>query len=102
MSMTERPTPSESNSYGSEPSLSPAVEAHPALSNPDKRALYEELQREDAKLTSPSSLAQMYLGALMTRSQLANPECLVQAAQSIRELMEKMPRYHGINPVQPI
>jgi hypothetical protein len=38
-------------------------------------------------------LAQMYLGALHVLEQKANPESLVQAAHSIRELMEKTPRY---------
>jgi hypothetical protein len=40
-------------------------------------------------------LGAMYLGALYASSNMANPDSLAQAAQSARELMEKLPRRLG-------
>jgi hypothetical protein len=62
--------------------------------------MYEALLREDAKLQDRgATMAQIYLGAMAVRYQTDNPEYLVQAAHSLRELMEKMPRFLGIAPV---
>ena len=62
--------------------------------------MYEALLREDAKLQDRgATMAQIYLGAMAVRSQTDNPEYLVQAAHSLRELMEKTPRFLGIAPV---
>jgi hypothetical protein len=52
-----------------------------------KRALSEALAERDAKLSA------MYLGALAAVSMNNNPERLIQAAHSLRELMEKLPQY---------
>ncbi len=54
--------------------------------SPRQRSLYEGLLRKDA------GLSRMYLGALVVQSQVDNPERLYQAAHSVRELLEKLPR----------
>ena len=40
-----------------------------------------------------TDLAYMYMGALITLNQTSNPDNLAQSAHSIRELMEKLPKY---------
>ncbi len=55
-----------------------------------QRVLYQALMREDQRL------ARMYLGALLVLEQTENPENLVMAAHSLRELMEKLPRYQDL------
>lgn len=52
-----------------------------------RRRLYESLTDRDPKL------AAMYLGAIMAFGQDENPERLPHAAHSLRELLEKLPRY---------
>lgn len=44
-------------------------------------------------------MARIYLGARAACHQTDNPEYLVQAAHSLRDLMEKMPRFLGVAPV---
>ena len=63
--------------------------------NDRQRALYGELRNRNI------SLASMYLGALVVLQDEDNPDRFAQSAQSIRELMEKIPRYIAVNtPVQ--
>ena len=52
-----------------------------------QRALYKALSEKE------QSLADMYLGSLMTLQQTGNPDLLALAAHGLRELMEKLPRY---------
>lgn len=52
-----------------------------------QRALYEALSEKE------QSLADMYLGSLMTLQQAGNPDSLALAAHGLRELMEKLPIY---------
>lgn len=47
------------------------------------KALYEK----------STDLARMYMGALFTLNQSSNPDNFAQSAHSIRELMEKLPKY---------
>ncbi len=44
--------------------------------------------KEDARY----SLSQWYLGALYALNNNYNPDCISQAAQSLREFLEKLPR----------
>ncbi len=55
-----------------------------------QRQLCHSLKRHDP------GLAKMYLGAIRILADEENPEHLVLAAHSIRELMEKLPRHLGI------
>ena len=52
-----------------------------------QRTLYEALSEKE------QSLADMYLGSLMTLQQTGNPDSLALAAHGLRELIEKLPRY---------
>ena len=65
--------------------ISPA-NGPPSLSG-QQRALYEVLVKKDQRL------ANMYLGALLVLENTYNPEYLVHASHSLRELMEKLPMY---------
>jgi hypothetical protein len=53
-------------------------------------ALHEALEERAA------DLARMYVGALIVLSNPDNPDQLPQAAHSLRELMEKIPRYIAV------
>ncbi len=54
--------------------------------------MYAALIEKDAELGADSrSLASKYLGALFTRSHDDNPECIPQAAHSLRELIDALP-----------
>jgi hypothetical protein len=55
-----------------------------------QRALYEALARLH------TTLADMYYGALLVFAQTDNPDHLAQAAHSLRELMEKLPRHVNV------
>lgn len=55
-----------------------------------QRTLWETLRERD------EGLASMYLGALITLSDATNPERLSQAAHSLREVMDKLPRYYSL------
>ena len=55
-----------------------------------QRALYEALAEQDKRL------AGIYLGSLLVLSQLENPDSLALAAHSLRELMEKLPKYRDL------
>jgi len=97
--MVDTPTPSDPDST-SQPSSQGLPAFHPALRTGATRALHEAFEREDVKLQGQgSAMAVMFLGAMIARHHADNPEHLVQAAHSMRELMEKMPRFHGIAPV---
>lgn len=61
-----------------------------------QRVLYQALMHENERL------ARMYLGALLVIEQTENPENIVQAAHSLRELMEKLPRYRDLPVKQPL
>jgi hypothetical protein len=54
-------------------------------------ALYEALGER------AEELARMYIGALIVLANPDNPDRLPQAAHSLRELMEKIPKYKQIN-----
>lgn len=51
-----------------------------------QRALFQALGKKD------SQLASMYIGALVVLRRTSNPDCIAQAAHSLRELLEKLPR----------
>lgn len=53
-----------------------------------QKALVEALSEKDRRL------ADMYIGALMALRLPSNPESLAQACHSLRELMEKIPRWY--------
>ena len=65
--------------------ISPYI-SRPSLSG-QQRALYEALVKKDQRL------ANMYRGALLVLDHTDNPEHLVHASHSLRELMEKLPIY---------
>ena len=64
----------------------------------EQRLLYEELQKKDG------SLAQIYLGAVSVLKDTENPERVMQAAYSMRELMGYVTTLFGIriDPIQPV
>ena len=51
-----------------------------------QRALFQALRKKDQQL------ALMYLGALSALKNILNPDRIAQAAHSLRELLEKLPR----------
>lgn len=57
----------------------------------------QQLALHSALAKKNSDLANMYLGALMVFSHPNNPEKHVQAAHSIREIIEKLPLYLDIS-----
>lgn len=61
--------------------------APPLVLSGQRRAVLDALSEQDRRL------ADMYAGALHVIGQSSNPERLPQAAHSIRELIEKLPRY---------
>lgn len=72
------------------PPSDPEAERPPASSSGlsgQQRALYEALAEKH------ESLGVMYMGAVAVRPQDSNPDRFAQAAHSVRELMEKLPRY---------
>ena len=71
--------------YESPPSMEPAG---PVLSAP-QREVTEALRRRE---TDEYPLSEWYLGALYALANPHNPDRLSQAAQSLRELVEKLPR----------
>lgn len=58
-----------------------------------QKALYEALSAKDRRL------GDMYMGSLIARGHDANPDKFAQAAHSLRELIEKLPRYLNL-PIQ--
>lgn len=59
-----------------------------------QRAVYYALLEKDLALQGKGSLmAQMYLGAIIVKQQVGNPDRFPLAAHGLRELMEKIPRY---------
>jgi hypothetical protein len=64
----------------------PVAAGSPVLSA-QQQAFFDVLNRRDRRL------ADMYLGALWVLNQGSNPDRVPQAAHSMRELMEKLPRY---------
>jgi hypothetical protein len=67
--------------------MEPDASPRPFVLEGSQRTLYEELCRRHP---TPGA---MYLGALMVLRQQGNPDRLALAAHSLRELMEKLPRY---------
>lgn len=64
------------------------AEGTPALIlSGQQRAVLDALAEQDRRL------GDMYAGALSVLGQTSNPERLAQAAHSLRELIEKLPRY---------
>ena len=53
-----------------------------------QRTVHEALARQDSRL------ADMYFGAIFALAHPENPEARVHATHSLRELMEKLPRYN--------
>jgi hypothetical protein len=77
--------------------IGPSSIAPSTLRSPRSQALFEALVELDGKSPSPHlRLADIYVGALTVRDQTANAEAIVLAAHGMRELMDKMPRVHGI------
>ena len=70
-----------------------AVSPEPFYLTDRQRAVHESLRLH------ASSLARMYLGALRALSDESNPEYCAQAAHSMRELVEKLPR-DAVSPVE--
>jgi hypothetical protein len=64
----------------------------------EQERLLTSLRARDGRFGS--RVGDMYLGALVVCSQMDNPERLSQAAQSMRELLEKLPRQLDDAPVQ--
>ena len=56
------------------------------------RQQLEVTQALKRRETEKYPLSQWYLGALYAMSNHRNPDCISQAAHSLRELMEKLPR----------
>lgn len=54
-------------------------------------AVFTALKEQD------DNLAAMYRGAVMAAAVMGNPEHLVQASHSVRELLEKIPRFLGMD-----
>jgi len=95
--MIDLPRPSDPAEATSVPTTEALPRAHPVLNTGRRRALFESLLALDERLRDRDSrMARMYLGALVARAQRDNLEYLVHAAHSLRELMEKMPRYHKV------
>ena len=67
---------------------SPIEPAGPVLSSSQREVLATLRRRE----TSEYPLSEWYLGALYALANFHNPDRLSQAAQSLRELVEKLPR----------
>jgi len=75
------------------PSTAPSRAAHPALRSVASQTLIVVLEDKDGQ--QPDSiykLAPLYLGAKMTLRQTDNPDYLAQAAHSIRELIDALPK----------
>ena len=60
----------------------------PLILNPQQRAVLDALK---SKETEKYPLSQWYLGALYALDNYYNPDRISQAAQSLRELLEKTP-----------
>jgi hypothetical protein len=56
----------------------------------------QQLALHEALEERATELARMYIGALIVLSNPDNPDRLPQAAHSLRELMEKIPRYLAV------
>lgn len=79
--------------------MEPEISAFlPAELTKEQHDLLRALQDRDAKYTS--RLADMYIGALQAMKQTNNPERLVHAAHSMRELLEKLPYFYDGAPVR--
>ena len=65
------------------------------LSN-QQQAVFEALNELDLQTAQTHKLSSMYLGALRVISDKSNLDRFPQAAHSIRELMEKLPRWFNI------
>lgn len=78
-----------------EPSLTPEPPrfAHPALRSEASRTLFAVLEHKDGEDdASIYKLAPLYLGAKMSIRQVDNPDYLAQAAHSIREMIDMLPK----------
>src|SRR5262245_20305523 len=64
-----------------------AVPVTPVPLTSRQRTVYEALVEREPKLGA------IYLGAMAVLAQDQNPERFVQCAHSLRELVEKLPRY---------
>src|SRR5713101_5245767 len=75
------------------------VPPSPKLS-PRQQDLYDALAEEDRKRRDRSlkdeKLAEMYHGSFYAEAQTENPDRFAQAAQSLRELMDKLPKYSNV------
>jgi hypothetical protein len=84
---TEGPDESSGQASLAEQLAEPAVSV---LAGGSHRTLYEALRTMSPKLGS------LYLGALITHANEGNPDRLPQAAHSLRELMNAMPKALGV------
>jgi hypothetical protein len=64
--------------------------AKPLLLSGQQLSLFHALDNKDALL------ARMYLGALSVLEHGSNPECFAHSAHSMRELMEKLPKFINV------
>lgn len=62
-----------------------------AAMDPEQARVFEEL------ITVHPDLARYYYGAVIALSDSSNPEAPYQAAHSLRELMEKLPKYRDVD-----
>ena len=64
------------------------VVSEPLRLSPQQQRVLEALKDRE---TEEYALSQWYLGALHALDNEQNPDCIAQAAQSLRELLEKLP-----------
>ncbi len=90
--MTTGPTPSEPQGSTGLPTAVQTPAVHALLTNERRQAMHRVLSERDGELGPDSrGLADKYLGALFALHRPENPECLPQAAHSMRELIEALP-----------
>ena len=91
--MTDNPFHSEIPRTTGLPSPDASPDEHWALDTETSRTLHRRLARMDSSTSGGGRrLAGMYLGAKMVRRQEDNPERFAQAAHSIRDLIDELPK----------
>jgi hypothetical protein len=90
--MTASPLPNTGEENSIVDALEPKDGRRPFALDGRQKTLVEALSEKDARL------GQMYVGALMVLENQDNPESLAQACHSLRELMEKIPRWYEAVP----
>src|SRR4029077_18363670 len=90
--MTASPLPNTGDENSIVDTHEPKDGRRPFALDGRQKTLVEALSEKDARL------GQMYVGALMVLENQGNPESLAQACHSLRELMEKIPRWYEAVP----